>query len=302
MRYRTTRFIKKNIAGWMFTLPLTLGLLVFTVWPMIQSLIYSFHNYNGLRVFKPIGLGNYIRMFTTDTEFFQVMKNTFVYSAVSVPLMLVLSYFVAVLVNQRLPGIRGFRILYYMPVVIPGVVGGVLWLELMNNRATGAFNTILGWFGLPPFSFLSSPDTAMASLFIMGLWGVGGGMVLWIAALKNIPETLYESAKIDGASTWSRLTRITIPMSTPMIFYNLIMGVIGSLQINSTLIFASRGGRGPEDSIYFIGVKIFNTAFMGSDPQLGYASAMAWVLLVIIGLLTLLLFRTSGWVFYGEEM
>ena len=297
-----SKYIKPNIAGWIFTLPLTLGLLIFTIWPMIQSFVFSFHEYNGLKVFRFIGFDNFIRMFTTDKEFYKVFVNTFIYSAVSVPLMIVLSYFIAVLVNQKLKGIKYFRVLYYTPVVIPGVVAGVLWIELLNNRSTGAFNYLLGQIGLGPFPFLSSPDTAMISLFIMGFWGIGGGMILWLAALKNIPESLYESAKIDGANAIRRLIRITIPMSTPMIFFNLVMGVIGSLQINSTLIFASRGGRGPEDSIYFIGVKIFNTAFTGSDPKMGYAAALSWILFLVISVFTFILFRTSKWVFYGEEM
>lgn len=296
------KYIKPNISGWLFTLPLTLGLLIFTIWPMLQSLIYSFHEYNGLRVFKPIGFGNYIRMFTTDKEFYKVFINTFIYAGLSVPIMLVMSYLVAVLVNQKIAAIKYFRVLYYMPVVIPGVVGGVLWIELMNNRSTGAFNHILSWFNINSYPFLSSPDSAMISLFIMGFWGVGGGMVLWIAALKNIPATLYESAKIDGAGSISRFFKITVPMSTPMIFYNLIMGIIGSLQVNSTLIFAGRGGRGPEDSIYFIGVKIFNSAFVGSNPKMGYAAALSWVLFLVIGIFTFVLFKTSKWVFYGEDM
>lgn len=292
-------FIKENYAGYLFTLPLTLGILIFTLYPIIQSLYYSFHIYNGFNKFIPIGLENYSYMFNGDLEFYKVIGNTFIYALISVPLMLILSYFVALLVNLKVKSVTIFRLFYYLPCVIPGVVAGVMWKDIMNE-SQGALNTILSSLSLPTSTFFAAAQTSMQAVIIMGLWGVGGGMVLWIAAFKNIPSTLYEAAKIDGANAFQRLIVITIPMSTPMIFYNLITGIIGSLQINSTLIFAPRSGRGMGDSIYFFAVKIYLEAFDRS--AMGYACSLAWILFIIIGILTFIVFKTSKWVFYAEEV
>lgn len=289
--------MKESVGGWLFAMPLIIGMAVFTIYPIIQSFIYSFYNYNGGNVIQFVGFGNYIRMFTTDKEFLHTLANTFLYTVINVPLSLVLGYLLAVLVTQKIKGITGFRVLYYMPVVIPGVVSGVLWKELLHNQ-TGAFNQMLRSLGLPLFPFFSSASTSMFSLIFIGIWGIGGSMVLWIAALKNIPSSMYEAAKLDGAGVFVRLFDITIPMTTPMIFYNLIMAIIGSLQINSPLLYVANG-KGVNDCIYFISVKIFNDGFM--SLQLGYASAMAWVLFLIIGIFTLIIFKTSKWVFYGED-
>jgi ABC-type sugar transport system permease subunit len=290
-------FLKKNYGGWLFVMPLVVGLAMFTIWPIIQSLIYSFHNYNGLRTFKYNGLDNYIKIFTIDADFYKVMSNTFIYAAVSVPLNLALSYVLALIVNQKIKFVGIFRVLYYMPVVIPGIIGGLLWKDLLSYRL-GAFNTVFVAFGLPEYTFLSAPGTSMISLFVMNFWGIGGAMVLWLAALKNIPATMYEAAKIEGAGRLVTFVKITVPMSTSMIFFNIVTGIIGALQINSTLIFAE-GGKGAGESIYFITVKIFHSAF--DNFEMGYASALAWVLFAVIGILTAVVFSTGKWVYYGAD-
>lgn len=294
------KIVKDSWHGWVFVLPLVIGMAAFTFYPMIQSLVYVFTRYNGASAPEFIGLGNFRTMFGIDREeVFKVFGNTFLYALISVPLNLCLSYLLAVAVNQKIKGVIAYRVMFYLPVVIPGVVSGVIWSQMFDNTQFGLFNTFFAHFGVGPFPFFTRKETAMLSMLIMNLWGLGGGMVLWLSALKNIPTGLYEAAKIDGAGTLTRLFKITIPLSTPMIFYNLVTGIIGAMQINSTMVFAENGGRGPDGALYFIAVKIYNEAF--SDSAYGYASALAWVLFIIIGGLTLITFATNKWVYTGDE-
>ena len=299
---RIKAFFAENYTGWLFILPLMFGIAVFTLYPMIQSMIYSFHDYDGFRLFEYCGFDNYIYMFSSEgdlEEVLQVFGNTFLFAFISVPLNLILSYLLAVSVNQKIKGVTVYRVLYYLPVVIPGVISGVIWGYLLDPTRSGLFNTIITSLGGDPFPFFTSASTAMFSAIFMNLWGLGGGMVLWLAALKNIPDSMYEAAKIDGAGAFKRLLFITVPLSTPMIFYNMVTGVVGAMQTNTTMVYASDGGRGPDNSLYFIAVKIYNEGF--GELNYGYASALAWVLFVIIGLLTLVMFKSSKWVYTGDQ-
>ena len=292
--------IKNSVPGWIFVLPLVIGMLVFTLYPVLKSLIYSFHRYNDASVYEFIGFGNFKTMFTTDKEeVLKVFSNTFLYAIITVPLNLFLSYFLAVIVNQKIRGVNVFRVLYYLPVVIPGVISGVIFSQMFDNTNFGLFNTVLKALGREePFPFFMSEKTAMFSAVLMNFWTIGASMILWLSALKNIPQGLYEAAKIDGAGVLTRVFKITIPMSTPMIFYNLITSIIGALQTNATMVYASNGGRGEGDSLYFIAVKI-NTEF--ASGCYGDASAVAWVLFVVIAILTFITFKTSKWVYTGDE-
>lgn len=294
---KTNRFTRQEtIAGWLFVSPLIIGLLFFTLLPILCSLVWAFKDYDGFTVNRFIGFGNFVHMFR-DKEMGNVWKNTIIYTCVSIPLNLILSYLLAWLVNNKRRFTNVFRVLYYFPCVIPGVVNGLLWLDITDNTY-GIFNRILESMGLPAFPFFSESSTAMFSLILMGIWSIGGGMILWLSAFKGISPSLYEAAKIDGANGWQRFTHITIPMSTPIIFFNLVTSVIGSLQYNGTLVIATRNGRGVDDSLYLYGVKIWFTAF--KDGNLGHACALSWVLCVVISILTLVLFKTSKWVVYGE--
>ncbi|MDR0831865.1 MAG: sugar ABC transporter permease [Bacillales bacterium] len=298
MKFSAKTFVKKNINGWLFNLPLFIGLLVFTAIPMVMSLLYSFYETDGITAI-PVGFANYIRIFTLhDSQLPRILLNTIIYTLISIPLNLVLSYLLAVLLNTKVKGLGIFRVVYYLPVIIPGVVAGLLWKDIYDNTY-GIFNKILSFFGIAPQTWFSDAKTAMASLLLMNVWGIGGGMILWLSAFKNIPAQLYESAKLDGAGPIRRFLHITIPLSTPMIFFNVITSIIGTLQYNGTLTFAGRAGRGPDDSLYMYGVKIYNEAFVRSN--VGYGSALSWVLLIVVGLITLVLFKTSKWVFYGED-
>lgn len=296
--HRQLEKLKANTAGWLFASPLIIGLLVFTAFPMIYSLVLSFMDFKPGISQEFIGFDNFIKIFTKDKEIGQVVINTIVYTFCSIPLNLVLSYFLALLVNNTHKFTKVFRVLYYLPCIIPAVVSAVLWKDI-TDPTIGIFNKILQGMGIPAFSWFSEASTSMASLLIMNLWSIGGGMILWLSALKGIPKTLYEAATIDGANRFQKFLHITIPMSTPVIFFNLVTSVIGTLQSTATLIIAPRAGRGEEDSLYLYGVKIYWHAFKEFD--LGYASALSWLLCIAIGILTFILFATSKWVFYGED-
>ncbi|MBQ9480745.1 MAG: sugar ABC transporter permease [Clostridia bacterium] len=291
--------IKNSYTGWLFNLPLAIGLAVFTFVPVVISLYDSFFQYDGLNVRVWAGLGNYARIFTKDRDMNKVVINTLVYTAVSIPINLVASYFLALLVNNTMKGVTAYRVFYYLPCMIPAVAGGLLWADMFDGTY-GVFNKILGFFGLGPYRFFRYEDMrALLSVFIMNLWGVGGGMILWISAFKNIGKHYYEAAKLDGANAWHRLVHITVPMSSAMIFYNIITSVIGTLQYNGTLTFGSRNGRGEENALYMYAVKIYYEAF--ERGKIGYASALAWIMLVVIAVITAVMFKTSSWVFYAEE-
>lgn len=297
-RIFTKKNIKDSIPGWLFMLPMLIGLGVFTFYPMIYSLIISFFNYDAVTVFDFVGFGNFIEIFTYDREIGKVVTNTLVFAIINIPLSIVTSYLLALLVNKPLRGIKAFRLVYYLPVMIPAVVSGLVWADAFQYY--GAFNKIIGVFGIKPGTyFYNEGFGALASVFLMNMWGVGSGMVIWLAALKNIPKELYESASIDGAGAFKKLIAITIPMSTPMIFFNLVTMTIGTLQYNGPLTFAPNGGRGVDNSLYMYAVKIYNDAF--KHFRYGYAGALSWLLLIVIALFTAILFKTGGWVQYRED-
>ncbi len=277
---------KENREGWMFVAPLVIGLAIFTLYPMVQSLIWSFFNYTGAIYYYPVGLGNFRYMFATDPVFWKVLGNTVFYAFVSVPIVLVSSYLLATLVNLPYKSVGAFRVIYYLPCVIPGVVSGLLWKDMF--AANGVFNQFLGLFGLHSQFFESESSwTAISSIFLMNMWSIGGGMILWLSAFKAIPVQLYEAAKIDGAGKIQRFLNVTIPMSFPMIFFNVVTMLIGTLQYNGTLTYAYNG-QGYRNSLYMFAVLIYNEAFVNS--KYGYASALSWFLLIFIGILTAVLF------------
>ena len=292
------KFIKNNYEGWLFNSPLFIGLLVFTAIPVISSLYYSFYETDGFTQ-TYVGFANYMKIFTTDRSIGLVVKNTIIFTLVSIPVNLVFSYLLALLVNTSLKGVKTFRVLYYLPVMIPPVVSGLLWKDLYDPTF-GIFNKIITSLGFNSFPFFKAAATSMFSLVLMNLWGIGGGMILWLAAFKNIPKTLYESASLDGANAFRKFWHITIPLSTPMIFFNIITSIIGTLQYNGTLTYADRGGRGVDDSLYLYSVKVYWEAF--NRGEIGYGSALAWMLLIVIAIITFFLFKNSKWVFYGDKM
>lgn len=293
--------IRNNYKGWLFVSPLVLGLLLFTLYPTICSLIYSLHDTDLVNPMSNFGFQNYVALFDGSNSsrlFYKSLGNTFLYAVIYIPLSMVLTYLLALLLNKASKGIYAFRVIYYLPVLIPGVVVGLLWQDILNVQY-GIANIILRDLFATSFDFLTS-DHIMGTFIAIQFFGVGGGMIIWIASFKSIPQSMYEAARLDGANKLQSLTHITIPMSTPYIFYNLVMGIIGSLQIFANAYVLTGGTGGDGDALLFYVMNIYDTAF--TQLNFGLASALSWVLFVIIALLTLVVFKTSKWVYYGEEM
>ncbi len=286
------------IEGYIFILPVVLGLIFFTFGPMLASLYFSLTDYPILRAPEWVGLGNFIDLLTKERWFWQAVKVTVLYAVIQVPLGIIGAFLLAMFLNQRVKGIAFFRTCFYMPTVVPVVASSVLWLWLLNPDY-GLVNAILKFLHLPTSRFLAEPETALASMILMSLWGVGGGMVIYLAGLQGIPESFYEAAKIDGANEIQLFGYITIPMMTPTIFFNLVMGLIGALQVFTQAFVMTAGG--PLHSTYFYGLMVYERAF--KFFQMGMASAMSWLLGLAIMLLTLVVFRSSAlWVFYETEV
>lgn len=299
-RRRLTPPVRRNIRnGLLFISPWLVGTVIFTLYPVLASLYYSFTRYRGSGLPDWIGLGNYSALLT-DPLFLVAVQNTLYYAALYVPLTLALSLGMALLLNLDVRGIAIYRTLFFMPYVIPQVVLAMLWAWILNPQV-GLANGVLDLLHLPTLGWLSDPAWSKPSLVLMDLWAsMGGTMVIFLAGLKNIPRQLYEAAEIDGAGALRRARHVMLPMLTPTIFYNLVLGVIFSLQVFTTVYVVTGGAGGPANSTMFYGLLLYLNAFRYFN--LGYASAMAWVLFAFIFLLTLILFRTSRrWVYYEGE-
>ena len=297
-RLMGTRRRRDTIEGYIFIMPVVLGLLIFTIGPMLASFYISFTKYPILRSPEWIGLRNYVNMFTKEPYFWQSAKVTFTYAITAVPLGILGAFMLALLLNQRVKGMPFFRASFYMPTIVPAVASAVLWGWLLNPDY-GLVNAMLKFAGLPTSRFLGDPGSALSSLVLMSLWGVGGGMVIYLAGLQGIPESFYEAAKIDGASSGQLFRYITIPLMTPTLFFGLVMGMIGAFQYFTEAFVLTQGG--PLFSTYFYSLMVYERAFRFT--QMGMAAAMAWFLLVVVLVLTLLVFRSSAlWVFYETEV
>ena len=282
--------------------PFILGVLFFDFIPMAASFVHSFTDWDILTAPNWIGLKNYITAFTIDPNFPVILKVTFSYALISVPLRLLTALFLAVLLNEATRGVGFFRTVFYLPTIISSVAAAVLWQWILNP-SFGPINGLLKLFGVQGPNWLADPNTALWSLIIMSSWGVGGEMLIFLAGLKGIDKQLYESAELDGAGRIQRFFSITLPMLSPTMFFNLVMAVIGSLQTFDTayVISTAHAGTagGPMKSTLFYMIYLYNRAFSG---HMGYASALAWILFAIIMVLTLLVLRSSDlWVFYEGE-
>lgn len=290
---------KKNlrplVTGLLFVSPWLIGFLIFNVYATLASLYYSFTYYDILRSPKFIGLENYIELFT-DQNFYQTLGNTLYYVVFAVPGSLVVSFLLAYLLNQKLV-IRPFwRTVFYLPSVVPQFAIAVVWRWIYHPQF-GLINSYLAANGIKGIPWLSSPTLAKPSLILISLWMAGGGMLIFLASLQDVPRSLLDAAKIDGASSWQELIHITIPMVTPAVLFNLIMGMIGAFQY-FTLPWIMTGG-GPMRSTEFYGLYLYRTAFQ--NFRMGYASSMAWLLFIISVIGAILIFRSSArWVYYGS--
>jgi multiple sugar transport system permease protein len=286
---------REELAGWLFASPWIFGFLVFILGPMVWSFFMSFTDYN-LFTWKWVGLANYERMLTLDDLVPKALLVTTKYALMSVPLHVICGFLLALLLNQKVKGLGIWRTIFYFPSVLSGVAVIILWILILNPQF-GLINSMLRGIGIQGPNWLGSPDWALTSLVLMSLWGVGGGMLIYLAGLQGIPTELYEAARVDGANSLQQLWFITIPMMSPIIFFNLVIGIISALQTFDTAFIATNGG--PAWSTYFYMLHLFTIAF--EELKMGYASALAWVLFVYIFILTLLVFRFgSAWVFYEE--
>ncbi len=300
---------REAVLGWLFAAPWIIGFLVFTAGPMLFSLYTSFTRYNITTTPIWIGTDNYTSLFQ-DPRFFIALQNTFWMVIVKSPIVIVASSAIALLLNVDVPGGKIFRILFYLPQVLAGVAAVFLWQWILAPE--GIFNRFLSLFGISGPAWFSDAVWTKPGMVVMGMWWIGSNVLIFLAGLKGIPQTLYEAASIDGANGWNRLWNITIPMLSPTIFFEVVTGIIGTFQIFTTAyILASGNGGGdvanggPGQSLLFYVLYLYNRAFGKSGPggfQMGYASAMAWILFLIILAITLLqLWLARRWVYYESE-
>ncbi|SDT12614.1 carbohydrate ABC transporter permease [Microlunatus soli] len=280
-----------------FLIPWLAGLALVTAIPLLASLYLAFTNYNVLSSPKFIGLANFTRMFH-DHRFWQSVKVTSIYVAVSVPLQLAFALLLALILDRGLRGLTIYRSAFYLPSLLGGSVAvAVLWREVFGD--SGLINDLLGLVGINGTSWLQNPSTALITLIILHVWAFGSPMVIFLAGLRQIPEDLYEAARMDGASKLRQFRNVTLPLLTPIVFFNLILQTIGAFQSFTQAHVVSGGTGGPVDSTLFYTLYIYQQGFVSFD--MGYASALAWVLLIFIGIVTAVHFTLSKyWVFYGD--
>lgn len=282
------------IAGILMASPWMIGFVLFVAGPMIGSLYLSMTRWDLFTTPQWVGFQNYITLLTNDPTFIQSLKVTFIYSIVSVPLQVTVGLVLASLLNQKIRFLGIFRSLYYLPSVVGGLSVAIMFRWIFGTQY-GLLNNVLRIFGVTGPSWLGDPNWVMVSFILMSLWGAGASMLIYLGALQGIPTELYEAADVDGAGSTAKFLRITVPMMTPVIFFNLVIGIINALQ-EFVLPFAMTGG-GPANASLFIVLNLYRNAFQFF--QMGYASAIAWVLFVIILVLTALIFRFSNaWVYY----
>ncbi|MEK3725524.1 carbohydrate ABC transporter permease [Paenibacillus sp. FSL H8-0034] len=285
------------IAGYLFISPWLLGFLGLTLYPMLQSLYYSFTDFSLLEEPSWVGLGNYNRIITSDERFIQAVKVTFIYVAASVPLRLVAALMVAILLAKNIRGMSAYRTAIYFPSLIGGSIAvAILWKNIFGKE--GFVNNILAHFGIEGTGWVTNPDTALWTLVLLVGWQFGSAMVIFLAGLKQIPNDLYEASSVDGAGKATQFFRITLPMLSPTIYFNSIMGIIGAFQMFTPAMIITNGG--PANSTYVYSLYLYERAF--SRLQMGYASGLAWIMLLIIVASTAVIFLTSKyWVFYESE-
>ncbi len=289
-----------HIVGYVFTSPFIIGFLVFTLYPIISSLYYSFTDYNLLQAPRLVGLDNYKTMFLDDERLIKSFAVTFTYVFGSVPLRLAFALAVAMMLNRVIGGVGLYRSAYYLPSLIGGSVAvSIMWTQVFGDQ--GLVNSFLGLVGIPSStSWIGSPGTALWTLVALSVWQFGSSMLIFLAGLKNIPTSLYEAASVDGASGIRKFFSITLPLLSPIILFNLIMQLISAFMTFTPAYIISRGTGGPLDNTLLYSLYLYRRAF--EFYEMGYASAMAWIMLILIAVLTLIIFKTSSmWVHYESK-
>lgn len=282
--------------GYLFAAPFILGFLLFVAFPMAWALVLNFQKYNLLSPPAFVGLDNLDRL-VNDPKVGLALWNTAYFALVSVPLQLALAFACAVLLNQPLIGRNFYRTALYLPVVVPIVVSAFIWQRAYHPEF-GIINEVLSWVGIAPRAWLFEPTLAKPAFIFMRIWVMGAQMVIFLAGLQNVPPALQEAAALDGAGAWRKFWHVTVPIMTPVIFFNLIVGIIGNFQVFAPALIMTKGG--PQDATLFMVLYIYRNAFEYS--RIGYAATLSWVLFLVIILLTFVQFRLSGrWVYYETK-
>jgi multiple sugar transport system permease protein len=290
-----------NVAGYLFIAPWLVGFFAFTFVPIVASLVLAFTDYNILSSAPHwIGLENFERVFAHDPRYWRSVTQTFYFAFTSVPLKLAFALALAMLMNVPRRLVGAYRALYYLPSIVgTNVAVAVMWRQIFGTD--GVVNAILAGLGLPAHTaWLGNPATAIWTVIVLAVWEFGSPMLIFLAGLKQIPAELYEAAAIDGAGILARFTRVTLPLLSPIIFFNFVVQMIFGFTVFTSAFIISNGTGSPLDSLLFYPLYLYQKGFR--DLEMGYAAGMAWVLLVIVALLTALVFKSSrSWVFYAQE-
>ncbi len=299
-RRRSRRSVGEAVEGYLLIAPWILGFFVFTLGPMVASLIFSFMHYSVVLPPRFAGLDNYVRAFTgADRLFYPALARTATFAVLFVPLAVAISLGLAVMLNRHLRGTTIYRTLFFLPTLTPAAAATLLWVWLLHPEV-GPVNYLLGMVGVTGPRWLASTEWALPTVVAIALWGSVGGsrMIIFLAGLQGVPEELYESANIDGANAWHRFVHVTLPMISPVVFFNLVLAAIGAFRVFTIAFMATSGG--PAYATWFYMLHLYQTAFR--SLQMGYASALAWVFFVIVLSFTFIQFRLSGrWVYYSSE-
>jgi multiple sugar transport system permease protein len=286
---------QRTITGYIFISPFILGVLFWVLIPALVAVYLTFHSWNLISAPRFVGMQNIQRLFT-DPLLPQSLKATFIYTFTSVPLGLLFSFFLALLINNKIRGVAIFRTIYYLPSIIPAVANAVLWAWIYNTEF-GLMNVIVRGLGGNKIPWLQDPNWAMPAFIFLSLWAVGPSMVIFLAGLQGIPDIYYEAAEIDGAGRWAKFRHVTFPLMSPIIFFNLVIGFINSFQVFVTAYLITEGG--PQNATLFLVLYIYRTAF--ASYNMGYAATVSWLLFFILVFLSYLVFRFIGKRVYYEN-
>lgn len=286
---------RRTVTGYLFIMPFILGFLLWFLAPALTAIWLTFTDWNLIRAPRYVGLDN-IRALGGDPLFWQALKVTTVFTVISVPVSLVASFLLALLMNTKVRGVGLFRTIYYLPSIVPAVANAVLWAWIFNTDF-GLANVLLRALGLPKIQWLQNPSWALPAIIIISLWGLGASMVIYLAGLQGVPRVFYEAAEIDGAGRWAQLWNITLPLLSPVIFFNLIIGIIGTFQIFTAGYLITDGG--PQNATLFYVLYLYRNGF--EYLKMGYAATLGWVLFAIIMLLTLFVFKYVGGMVHYED-
>lgn len=299
------KFGRPERIGLAFASPWLAGLAIFGLYPIASSLYFSLCRYNVVRPPRFAGLENYRMLLFDDPLLWKSLWNTLVLTSIGLPLQLMAALFAAMLLNSKVRGLSIFRTLFYLPSVVPAVATGILWIWILNPEY-GLMNAALKWIGIRGPGWMTDPLWAKPALILVGIWGVGNTMIIFLAGLQQVPASLYEAAIVDGAGPFQRFLNVTLPMISPVIFFNLVMGIIGSFQyfthvyvMTVNLQGGGQGLGGPESSTLVYPLYLYQNAFLFF--RMGYASALAWILFLLTALLLVVVFKTSNWVTYERD-